>query len=60
MNDHHRQMKLALELAQETEQASDLRSVIFIELMQADQRIQNQQYRLERLDGVSQALTVGG
>ena len=35
-------VKLTLKLAQEAEQGSDLRGVVFVELVRADERIQNQ------------------
>ena len=53
-------MKLALKLAQVTEQGRDLRGLVFITLMQANEGIQNQQQRSEGLHGQGQSLAIGG
>jgi len=58
MDQEHGQMKLALELTQEAEQGRDLRGLVLIALMQADEWIQNQQQRSEGFHGRDQTLAI--
>jgi hypothetical protein len=51
-------MKLALKLPQIPEQGRDLRGLVFIALMQADERIQDQEHRSERFHGQAQTLAI--
>jgi hypothetical protein len=60
MNEHDGQVKLTLEFAQKGEQRADLRGVVFVDAMQTDQGIQDEQDGLVLLDGLSQALPVSG
>jgi hypothetical protein len=57
VNQEHGQVELALQLAQEGEQARDLGRIVFIDAMQPNEGIEDQQDRLEGLDRVGQALT---
>ena len=60
MNQEDGQLELALEFAQVGEQRGDLGGVVLIDPVQADQGIEDQQAGLELLDGVGEALAVGG
>lgn len=58
MDQEHGQMKLALELTQEAEQGCDLRGLVLIALMQADEGVQHQQQRAEHFHGGGQTLAI--
>jgi hypothetical protein len=60
VNQEHGQVELALQLAQEGEQARDLGRIVFINAMEPNEGIEDQQDRLEGLDRVGQALAIGG
>ena len=60
MNEEHGQLELALKLAQEGEESGDLGGVVLIDAVKTDQGIQDEQAGLELLDGVGQALAIGG
>ena len=60
MNQHNGQLELSLELSQEGEQRGDLSGVVFVHPVQPYERVQNQQHGVLLLDGMSQALPVGG
>ena len=51
-------MECSLELAQVGQQRRNLRSVVLVDPMQPDQRIQNEQVRLAYLDGVAEPFPV--
>ena len=59
MNQEDGQLKLALQFPEVGEQRGDLGGVVFIDPMQPDEGIQDQEDGLELLDGVGQALAVG-
>ena len=52
VNQEDGQMKLALKLAKEGKQRGDLSGVIFIDSMEADQGIEDEQNGLDVLHGV--------
>ncbi len=60
MNQQDGQLELALQFPQVREQRGDLGGVVFIDPMQPDQRIQDQQDGPLLLDGVGKALAIGG
>ncbi len=55
MNQHDGQLELALEFPQIREQPGDLGGVVFIDPVQADERVQDQQDGPELLDGLGEA-----
>ena len=59
MNQQDGQLKLALKLPQVRQERGHLRGVVFIQPVEPDQRVQDQQDGLELLDGVRQTLAVG-
>ena len=60
MNQHDGQLELALEFPQIREQRGDLGGVVFIHPVQPDKRVQDQQDGALLLDGLGEALPVGG
>ena len=59
MNQEHGQLELALQLAQEGQEASDLGGVVLIDAVQTDQGIEDEQAGLALLDGVGEELAIG-
>src|SRR5208283_3417183 len=59
MNQHDRQLELALQFPQIREQPGDLGGVVLIEPMQADERVQDEQDGPELLDGLQETCAVG-
>ena len=60
VDQHDGQVKLALELAEVRKQSGDLSGVVFIDAVESDQRIEDQEDGSECFNRVGQALTVGG
>ena len=60
MNQEHGQLELALQLAQEGQERGNLSGVVLVDAVQADQGIEDEQAGLELLDGVGEALAIGG
>jgi hypothetical protein len=58
MHQEHSQAELTLQFTQIGEQSGDLGGIVFIDAMESDQRIEDQQNRLQVLDGLGQALAV--
>ena len=54
------QLKLALEFPEVRKQGGDLGGVVFLQPMEPDQRIEDEQDRTQLLHGVGQTLAVGG
>ena len=60
MNEEHGHLELALQLAQEGQECGDLGGVVLVDAVKTDQRIEDKQAGLELLDGVGEALAIGG
>jgi hypothetical protein len=58
VNQQDGQVKLTLEFPEVRKQRSDLSGIVFIDSVEPDQRIEDQQDRLESLHGMSEALAV--
>ena len=60
MDQDHGQLELTLQFPEVRQQRGDLRRVVFIDAMESDQRIQDEQDGPQILDGVGKALAIGG
>ena len=60
MHDEHGEMVLSLQRAQVREQRRDFAAGVFVDAVQAHERIKHQEARLELRDGVFEALAVSG
>ena len=60
MHDEHGELVLSLQRAQVCEQRRDFTAGVFVDAVQANERVEHQEARLELRDGVFEALAVGG
>jgi len=60
MNQDYGQLEPALKLTKEGKQSCDLRGIVFIDAVEADQGIEDQEDRAQFFNGVSESGSIGG